>query len=62
MGSVSIHHADLVEPMDIKRVIAEILLQFGPCELLVYNAARWNEVEPMAIDVLEFQRDLSLKI
>lgn len=44
----------------LKAVFSSIEADFGPCNVLVYNAAQWRETPAMVIDAATFQEDLAV--
>jgi NAD(P)-dependent dehydrogenase (short-subunit alcohol dehydrogenase family) len=51
---------DLGDFDTLKAVFSTIQADFGPCNVLVYNAAQWRETLAMAIDARTFNRDLAV--
>ena len=47
---------------DIERTFDEIRVAMGDATVMVYNAARWNQVPAMSISPGEFAADLALAI
>ncbi len=60
LGRGSAHPADLSDPADTARAMAEIRAAEGPAATLVYNAGVWNETPAMALAPEALGRDLSL--
>jgi len=54
--------ADLANTKSIRDVIAEIRTDMGPADVLVYNAAAWNEAPPLAMWAEDFMTDMALCI
>jgi NAD(P)-dependent dehydrogenase (short-subunit alcohol dehydrogenase family) len=61
-GAATAHPADLSDPADAARAMAEIRAAHGPAALAIYNASIWNGTPAMAIAPDAFQRDLSLDV
>ncbi|MBC7995950.1 MAG: SDR family NAD(P)-dependent oxidoreductase [Rhizobacter sp.] len=53
---------DLTNAGDIARTFDEIRVALGDATVMVYNAARWNQVPAMSIAPDEFAADLALAI
>jgi NAD(P)-dependent dehydrogenase (short-subunit alcohol dehydrogenase family) len=51
---------NLIDIKAMKIAFTSIENDFGPANVLVYNAAQWNEIPAMAINPSDFNRDMAL--
>lgn len=59
-GTALPYAADLSEHAATKEAVAEIIADHGPPRALIWNAAVWAEAPALALDPLDFERQLRL--
>jgi NAD(P)-dependent dehydrogenase (short-subunit alcohol dehydrogenase family) len=59
-GAAQGYSADLTDLVALREVLARIVTEMGPPEVLVWNGGRWVETPALALDPTEFEVDLRL--